>query len=240
MKEPLEWEKEFTQCVSKQHFGNAGWGKLKSAGLGEFTKYLLYEFYRFGISEPPKIGLGLDKINRNLEKLKYSDKVAREKQRHLDAKKFEYKYERARESTSNAEWPFRNEQVRTFGSAVVAYPPLGMLTFEHVRAAIGDGRQALESYAGKTLLVVLRAGAKARAIRLSLSELSELAYCANDGLGPIERQALHRFFSYPDIKRIENAFRRQFESTEDWDLFRIAEAVIQEITSSPSDPFQNK
>jgi hypothetical protein len=240
VKGPFEWEEEFKEKLCSQPLGGAAWKTLETAGMGDFAKYLLYEFYCYGASEPPKIGRGLAKINSNLERLKYSDTVAREKQGEPSGKKFADKRKRALENSEKSVWPFRNEQVKTFGDAKANYMPLRMLPLDYARAAIGDGRQALERYEGKTLLVVLRAGAKARKINLSMTQLSELAYAAGENLDPMERQSLQRFFSYPDIKRVERAFQLQFESTEHWDLFLIAEAVRQEIVAQPSNPLQSQ
>jgi hypothetical protein len=209
--------------------------------MGDFAEYLLHQLYAFGASVAAQIGTGLGEINSRLKKLDYADWTARDRIGGPTSEAFPKKRDKAIENAGRADWPFQNQQVETFADATRTYPVMGMLPLHRAMAAIGDGRQALQHYGGKQLLAILRAGAKARGIHISLTEFSELAYAAmiyaaGEGANPkpLDKNTLQRFFAFPDIERLERAFQRRFEASEEWDLEAIAAEAREEIARRPS------
>jgi hypothetical protein len=231
MIDPLEWEQEFIGNLCDHPQGNKAWNELKSAGMGDFSKFLLYQFHAFGAPVPAEVSKGLGDINSGLKKLQYADQVATEHQGGSRAEKFAAKRERASDNAGKSRWPFHDEQVKVFADAASAFSCIGLLPLDQAPAVIGDARQAVSRFGGKQLLMILRAGAKARGIRLSLTGLMELAYAAGQNANPLDKNTLQRFFALPEIKRIEQSFQHHFESSEEWDLIRITETVRQEIAS---------
>jgi hypothetical protein len=231
MTDPLKWEQEFIGKLRNQPLGKKAWKELQSAGMDDFAKFLLYQFHAFSISVPAEISEGLGVINAGLRKLQYAAQVATERQGDPRAKKFAARWEKARDKAGKTLWPFHNERVKSLADSASIYPCVWLLHLDQAPAVIGDGRQAVSRFGGKVLLVILRAGAKARGIQLSLTGLVELAYAAGQNTDPFEKSALQRFFALPEIKRVEQSFQRHFESSEDWDLNRITDTVLQEIAS---------
>lgn len=236
MKTPLEWERAFIETLTDQPFGKKAWAKLQTAGLGEFAKYLLYQGYAFGDSVPAQVSKGLGQINSAVGKLLYAGEVARERKDDPEAKKFEDKLREKRDALAITEWPYQNPGVRTFADAVCAYPLIGNFTLSEITTENGKARQNVTRYAEKQLLVVLRAGAKARSVPITLQELAELAYAAGEKADPLDKNTLQRFFKYPDVELAEAAWQRHFEATELWDLLSIADAVKQELAEAQRSP----
>lgn len=236
MKNPLEWEREFIEKLADQPSGRKAWVKLEAAWLGDFAKYLLYQGYAFGDSVPAEVSGGLGNANSRVSPLKRAKRIAQERQDDPRTQLFRARLDAATENIGDAEWPFQNPHVKTFADAAKAYPEIGSLPVEKAKQAIGDGRQSIERYGRKQLLVVLRAGAKARDVPLTLTELAELAYAANEDADPLDKNTLQRFFRLRDVGRTEAAFQRHFEASEIWDLLSICEAVKQELAGIQRDP----
>jgi hypothetical protein len=226
---PLDWEREFTEKLTNQHLGRKAWVRLQHAGLVDFAKFLLYHYYAFGDSVPKEISKKDANAIKRLGAFKYAQRKAREREHDPKAERFNEKLRRKRDAFGEAEWPYKNPQVKTYADAAVTYPKIGSMQIEQAAGEMGAARQTLERYGGKLLLVILCAGAEARNIHLSLTELSELAYAAVDDADPLDKNTLQRFFAYDDIQLIEQAYLRQFNASEEWDLFSIGEAVKQEI-----------
>lgn len=211
MDSPFEWEKEFFGNLEALLFAKRAWGRLKSAKLDDITKVILYQYQAFGDSLPTEISKGLGYAASRLKSLKRAERIARKRQDDGRARMFVARREQAIERAAETLWPFRNEQVKTVADAAVAYSDFGALPLDQATALIGDGRQALEHYGGKMLLAVLRVGANAHGVRLSLTELVELADAAHPSDPPLERNTLQRFLVQPAIKRAEQAYRESFE-----------------------------
>jgi hypothetical protein len=208
---PFQWEKEFLGNLKALRFAERAWGRLADAKLDDIAKVVLYQYHAFGDSVPAEISEGLGDINSRLERLKRADRMARKRQDDGRARMFATRREQAIERAAETPWPFRNEQVETAAVAAVAYSDFGALPLDQATAVIGDGRQALERYGGKMLLAVLRVGANAHGVRLSLTELVELADTAHPSDPPLDRNTLQRFLAQPAIKHAEQAYRESFE-----------------------------
>jgi hypothetical protein len=238
MKKPLEWEREFIERLADQPLGKKAWAKLQTAGLGDFAKYLLYQGYAFGDSIPAEVSKGLGQINSAVSKLLYAGDVAREREDDPEARKFKARLNRKLNDLAATEWPYQNPEVRTFADAVCTYGPIGALTLSEITVDNGKARQNVTRYGPKLLLVPLRAGAKARGVDLTLAELTELAYAANEDTNPLDKNTLQRFFKLPDVSLMEAAWQRHFEASEAWDvqdLASINEAVMRELAGIQRD-----
>jgi hypothetical protein len=217
----LIWEKEFIENVRALPFARKAWKELGKAGIDHFARALLFQLHAFADTVPKEMGQGLKKINSRLRNMQ---RAAR--------------HDLALDRAANAQWPFKNDAVKTLADVVTAYPLIGELPFSQSRRLIGDAAQSVTRFGGKQLLMVLRAAAKARGIILSLMALAELWDAADPSRDsdPMNRKnVLQRFFASPEIKLVERHFQRQFESRAEWDLLQISELVRRGI-SRPLDP----
>lgn len=236
--ERANWHRKFTEYiqVNKRSPAAIAWGRLQSAGLGDFAKYNLLQFYAYGESVPAEVAKGLGEINSALDKLKYAIEVVRQRENDPRAEKSRSRLDRTLTSAAIAKWPYRNPQVKTTADASAVYGVIGNQTLNEATADNGKARQNVTRYGGKLLLVILRAGANARGVNLSLTELSDLAYAAGNNPEPLDKNTLQRFFTYEEIQLIETTFQRHFEASEEWDLFDIFEAIKREISQAGREP----
>jgi hypothetical protein len=71
-------------------------------------------------------------------------------------------------------------------------------------------RQTLLRDHEKGTLAVLRAGAKAHGVELSLAELVELAEAAHPSDPPLDKNVLQRYFDQPNVTGAEQFYRTRF------------------------------
>lgn len=228
MKDPREWEQGFIERLKQQPHGLKAWEKLRCAGLLDFIKFHLYCYAVWRPFKRP-VRRGLRETTRALKKLRDAIKADREQVRGSRRK-----LEKVLENAATTRWPYENPAVKTLADASAAYPVIGNLTLQEATIDNGKARQNVKRYDGKEFLIIVRAGAKARGVHLTMAELVELAHAAREDAGYISENALQRFFAYESVQRMEAAFQRQFEASEVWDMFSIHEAVKQELAQASS------
>lgn len=212
MQRPLQWEKEFLRNLDALPFANRAWQRLTRAGLGDITKVHLYELHAFGDSVPMEISKKDANAIQRLKALQYAQRKAREREHDPKAANFREKLRQKADAFAKTEWPYRNPEVKTYADAALIYPEIGSMLIERAGAEMGQARQNLVRYSGKMLLAVLRAGAQAHGVSLSLMQLVELADAAHPTDPPLEKNTLQRFLKSAQIKRAECGYRQLFEA----------------------------